>query len=190
MLLPFIAWAITGVFFFIKPGYSQAYEKLAVKTYPGISSLHTIPDNQWTEIKLVRSILGEHLLVKNQKNDWLHIDKSTQQTIHKPSSAEIRRLVSDAISHNVKRYGEIESIHGLVVSTSTGIKVTLNWNNMSIHQKGSDTDFIQTMYKIHYLQWTGVKSIDNVLGIVGLALVILLALFGVTLSLKRSNYFK
>ena len=39
------------------------------------------------------------------------------------------------------------------------------------------------MYKIHYLQWTGIKSIDKVLGIIGLVLVLLLAFLGLRMSI-------
>ena len=58
---------------------------------------------------------------------------------------------------------------------------------MTLHQQGSDAEFIDMMYRIHYLQWTGIKIIDNVLGIIGLALMIVLAGFGLLLSFKRST---
>jgi uncharacterized iron-regulated membrane protein len=54
---------------------------------------------------------------------------------------------------------------------------------MSLYQQGKDTDFINQMYKIHYLQWTGIKSIDKVLGIIGLILVLLLAFLGLRMSI-------
>jgi len=34
LLLPFIAWSATAVFFLIRPAYEQAYERLAVREYP------------------------------------------------------------------------------------------------------------------------------------------------------------
>lgn len=185
MLLPLIAWAITGVFFFIKPGYSEAYEQLAIKTYPSITSF-TIPNtSQWSEIKIIHSILGEHLLVKNEENKWSHLDRTTMQTIEMPSALQVEALIKDAIKHNTERYGNVVSLDGLTVLTSTQIEITLNWPQMSLYQQGPDTEFIDTMYQIHYLKWTGIKAVDNVLGVVGLALVIILALLGTILSFKR-----
>lgn len=185
MLLPFIAWAITGVFFFIKPGYSEAYEQLAIKTYPSINSFTTPNTNQWSEIKIIHSILGEHLLVKNEENKWSHLDRTTMQTIEMPSALQVETLIKDAIKHNVERYGNVVSLDGLTALTSTQVAITLNWSQMRLYQKGSDTEFIDTMYQIHYLKWTGIKAVDNVLGVVGLALVIILALLGTMLSFKR-----
>lgn len=185
MLLPLIAWAITGVFFFIKPGYSEAYEQLAIKTYPSINSFTTPNTNQWSEIKIIHSILGEHLLVKNEDNKWSHLDRATMQTIEIPSEQQVEALIQDAIKHNTERYGNVVSLDGLTVLTSTQIEITLNWPQMSLYQQGPDTEFIDTMYQIHYLKWTGIKAVDNVLGVVGLALVIILALLGTILSFKR-----
>jgi hypothetical protein len=56
-----------------------------------------------------------------------------------------------------------------------------------LYQKGPDTKFINNMYKAHYLQWTGIEPLDKVLGIVGLVLVVILALLGVTLTIKRKT---
>lgn len=187
MLLPFIAWAITGVFFFIKPGYSEAYEKLPVTTYPTISHFTSAEGNKWSEIRLIHSIVGEHLLVKNENNQWVHLNSATMLPIDKPSEYQVKLLIKDAIKNNVERYGELVNIDGLIASTSTNVTITLNWDTMTLHQKGLDTEFIQTMYRIHYLKWTGIKLVDNVLGVIGLVLVILLAVLGIILSFKRST---
>ena len=56
---------------------------------------------------------------------------------------------------------------------------------MRLYQKGEDTAFINTMYKIHYLQWTGIKSVDKVLGIIGLVLVVILAMLGTVMTFRR-----
>ncbi len=186
LLLPFIGWAITGVFFFVKPGYSGAYDQLRVKSYPAIQSLQLPQDNQWDEVKVFKSALGKHLLVK-ENGKSLHLDSETFEPANVPSKVEVTRLINDAIEHNPERYGVISSVVDLVAYTSTNVEITLNWQNMTLRQQGEDTAFINRMYKIHYLQWTGVDSIDKVLGIVGLGLVVLLAILGIKLSFKRSN---
>lgn len=186
MLLPFITWAVTGVFFFIKPGYSSAYEKLFISTYPLISNITLPVDNQWSEIKVLRSVIGEHFLVR-EEGVWFHLDPSTREVVKTPNEQQIKLLIGDAIKDNLERYGDIISIDGLTITTSTEVNISLNWQKMSLHQRGTDTEFISIMYQIHYLKWTGIKAIDNVLGIIGLALVLILAFVGILLSFKRSK---
>jgi hypothetical protein len=55
---------------------------------------------------------------------------------------------------------------------------------MSLQQRGKDTDRIDLLYKIHYLQWTGVKSVDRVVGFVGLMFVLTLTTLGAWLAFK------
>jgi hypothetical protein len=52
---------------------------------------------------------------------------------------------------------------------------------MSFQQRGPDTDRIDALYRIHYLQWTGVPAIDKVLGLAGIILVLALSALGVRL---------
>jgi hypothetical protein len=124
-------------------------------------------------------------LVKT-KSGWSNLDPQNNQPRTSPTQEEVRRLVSDAFTNNPQRYGEIASVHGNTVTTSTGVEVTLDWNRMSLQQKGRDTDRIDLLYRIHYLQWTGVKSIDRVVGLVGIGLVLLLTTLGAWLALGRS----
>ena len=186
MLLPFLTWAITVVFFFIKPGYSGAYEKLAIQQYPTRHQLNLPHANSWLEVRTFRSILGDHVLVKLDKQ-WLHLDTQSFEAAVEPTSANVELLITDAIKSNKKRYGDVISVDGLSAITSTDVNITLNWQKMSLHQKGNDTEFISTMYKIHYLQWTGIESIDKVMGIIGLVLVLTLALLGITLTVQRKT---
>jgi hypothetical protein len=45
LVLPVIGWTITGVIFFIKPGYQAAYDQLVVKTYP-LEKSFVIPESK------------------------------------------------------------------------------------------------------------------------------------------------
>ena len=67
MVLPFIAWAVTGVYFFIKPGYKAAYESLPIKTYAITDTIKLKGNQDWLETRIIKSILGTHLLVKTDK---------------------------------------------------------------------------------------------------------------------------
>ncbi|MDO6445900.1 PepSY domain-containing protein [Colwellia sp. 1_MG-2023] len=191
MLLPFIAWAVTGVFFFFKPGYKTAYQPLAIKTYP--VNQHVLPASNlpekkedWLEIRQLKTILGEHLLVKTTQG-WQHISPTSLNVIAPPDQQAIKKLVNDAIASNKARYGEIKSVDNFLITTSTDVRITLNWPGMTLRQQGVDTDFINTIYNIHYLRWTGIKALDQVLGVVGLFLMVLLAGLGVMMTTKRQK---
>jgi hypothetical protein len=143
------------------------------------------PDSTWKEIRYVRTILGDHLLVRTN-NGSLHLDPRTKQPRNNPSDAELREFLNDAFSANSGRYGEVKIINGNDVTTSNGIQVTLDWTRLSLQQHGPDTARIDWLYRIHYLQWTGFKSVDRVLGFVGLSLVLVLTSLGGILFFKRN----
>ena len=186
MLLPFIAWAITGVFFYFKPGYQEAYQPLLIKLYP-IEKLISLPENtQWLETRQLKTIIGDHLLVKTTSG-WQQLSPVSLAPIDKPNIDQIKLLINDAINENSDRYGVIKSIDKMLITTDTEVRITLNWQKMTLRQQGVDTDFINTIYDIHYLRWTGFKALDQVLGVVGLFLVLLLAGIGVLMTVKNSR---
>lgn len=185
LLLPLFGWAITGLVFFVKPGYAGAYEFLNPKTYPLEGSLSITPDPAWREIRCFRTILGEHLLARTDTG-WVHLNPENMQLRSAPTNEEIKLLLTDAFLADPQRYGHVISISDDVIQTNTGIEITIDWNSLSLQQRGRDTDFIDQLYKIHYLQWTGVKSIDKILGVAGIALVILLSLLGIRLAFKQN----
>src|SRR6266404_2799604 len=180
MLLPLAGWAITGAIFFLKPGYAGAYELLQVKTYPLESNIATQIDPAWLEARFVKTVLGEHLLARTSRG-WIHLDPLTMQPRPEPSADDLDALVTDAFSANPARYGRVASIEGDVITTNTGVRIELDWNRLALTQSGKDTDRIDTLYKIHYLQWTGIKGVDKVLGGLGILLVLALSLLGARL---------
>jgi hypothetical protein len=185
LVLPFVGWAVTGVFFFIKPGYSEAYQSLKVKSYPISSRLPALtPSPDWQEIRWTESVIGLHLLVK-KKDLWMQLNPVSFSEIKAPTEQSIRLLVNDAIKQDVARYGIIREVKGENIITSTDVTITIDWAQLKLRQRGADTDFIDKMYQIHYLQWTGVQSIDRVLGIIGLGAVLLLAILGLRMAFPR-----
>ena len=184
LVLPMLAWTITGLIFFIKPGYQGAYEQLSIKAYPLSASLVVIPKKEWREVRLIHSILGEHLLVKLD-NKTVHLDPVSLAVKAIPSEQELKTLLRDAFSRNSERYGDILSVNGLAVKTTTNVAVTLDWSTLRLSQSGQDTQLINQLYKIHYLQWTGHKTVDQFLGVLGLILLISLTLLGVRLYIKK-----
>ncbi len=183
MLLPFIGWAVTGAVFFIKPGYGAAYDSLAVRTYPLESPVTVRPDPAWREVRYLRTILGPHLIARTDRG-WMQLNPATLQPASAPSDEDVRRLLADALTVNPARYGHIVKILGGVATTDTGAVITFDWNRLTLQQRGRDTDRIDRLYKVHYLQWTGEKTVDKVLGLGGLLLLIALTALGATLAFR------
>jgi hypothetical protein len=184
LILPFLGWALTGFVFFLKPGYAGAYEILKIKTYRLEGSPTLSPEPNWQEFRYLKTILGTHLLVRTDTG-WQQLDPLTKLPKAKPSEADFKMLLKDAFSLNPNRYGEVASVSDLTARTNTGVEVTLDWSTLSFQQTGNDTAWIDRLYKIHYLQWTGFKTLDKAIGLVGLVLVISLTALGAGLALKR-----
>jgi hypothetical protein len=183
MILPFVGWAITGAVFFVKPGYAGAYEQLAVRTYPLDDSL-ALKGQAWREARLLKTILGTHLVVRTDAG-WRNLDPATLKIAPVPSQDRLRLLFEDAFTANPDRYGRVATQVDLTARTTTGVDVTLDWNRVALQQHGRDTDRIDMLYRIHYLQWTGIKALDNVLGLLGLVLLVTLTYLGVRLAFAR-----
>lgn len=179
MLLPLLGWAGTGAIFFIKPGYAGAYELVSVKTYPLDRPVAVTPQTGWTEVRYVKTALGEHLLARSPQG-WLHLDPVSLSPRPSPTDQQIRTLMHDAFATNPTRYGRVTAVDVdlLRATTDTGVRVTLDWKRLTLSQRGPDTDRIDWYYKIHYLQWTGHAPTDRVLGGIGLVLVVTLSLLG------------
>lgn len=184
MLLPLIGWAVTGAIFFLKPGYAGAYESLPVKTYPLATSIALEPNPAWLEVRVVKTILGEHLLARTAAG-WQQLDPRSLQPKPAPAEDQLRALLADALAINPARYGQIATVEGNAATTDTGVQVTLDWNRLALSQRGKDTDRIDFFYRIHYLQWTGIAALDKALGALGIALVLSLSLLGARLFFSR-----
>ena len=183
LVIPLLGWALTGIVFLTKPGYAGAYEQLAVKTYPLQQTFSLQPLVNWHEARLVRTVLGYHLLLAGN-GKRAHLDPQSMETRGLPSDADIKRLVYDAIGTNSQRYGAIVAVDGSRVMTSTGVEITLDWMNLSLAQAGRDTRLLDGLYKIHYLQWLGRPFPDALLGVTGIVLLLLLTGLGLAVLIS------
>lgn len=181
LLLPFLGWIVTALIFYVKPGYAEAYASLQCKTYPLDGNISVAAESAWREFRCVKTILGNHLLVRTSEG-WKQLDPATLRPRPSPAQDEIRMLLTDAFSANPQRYGNVTTIQNDSIQTSTGILILFDWNDLSLYQRGPDTDRIDLLYRIHYLQWTGVSAIDKILGPLGLVLVLMLSMFGLRLA--------
>jgi hypothetical protein len=186
LMLPIITWMLTGLFFFFKPGYADAYAALPIKQYP-ISEWPVLEANpSWQQVKVMQSILGRHVLIKDG-NGWHHLDSDGKAKLAVPSGAQLKTLVDDAITIDPERYGKIVDVNALKFVTNTGVAITLDWNSMSLRQQGRDTQMINQIYDIHYLRWTGNRTFDQFAGVIGLLSLVLLAVIGVIMSIKNKE---
>lgn len=186
MLLPFIAWSLTGLFFLIQPGYGDAYAPLAVKTY-GRGAAYTITANpEWLETRHMTTILGSHLLVRTASG-WQHLHADDASVWEAPDAASATRLFEDAIATNKARYGNLLEVSDLTALTDKGVALSLNWNTLTLGQYGRDTRWIDRLYSIHYLEWTGIDLLDSLLGLVGLALLLFMTYTGGRLAYKKGD---
>lgn len=184
MLLPLAAWAATGAVFFMKPGYGAAYDSLPIRTYPIEAAIAVRPDPSWREVRHVRTILGLHLLARTDTG-WVQFDPLTLQPAAAPRDEDVKRLIADALVANPARYGHIVSLAAGTATTDTGAEIAFDWNRMALQQRGRDTDRIDRLYKIHYLQWTGQQTADKILGLGGLVLLTVLTVLGARLAFGR-----
>ena len=189
LLLPFMAWSATGLFFLIRPAYEQAYEPLAVRQYALEQAPKVSPQPDWRELRWMQSVLGALLLVRREGSGWVQLDPVTLRERPWPAEADLRTLAGDAISANPARYGQLVTIDGRRMTTDTGVAITFDWNTLSFTQQGRDTRWIDQVYSIHYLEWTGIAAVDKVLGVTGLLLLMYMTFTGFRLvfGLDRSR---
>ena len=193
LLLPICAWSLTGFVFFVKPGYAAAYAGLRVREYPleELQAMH--PTSEWREARSLRTILGPALLIRTEQG-WSHLDPGSLRPRPLPDDTSLRRLLADAIASETARYGEIISLArhdddppSATFETSTGVTIELDWSGLSLQQSGRDTRRIDRLYRVHYLQWTGIGPLDRVLGVAGLLSLITLAILGLRLVFGNSR---
>lgn len=184
LLLPFMAWSLTGIFFLVRPGYDEAYERVPVRQYSLPQTLPVPIQPQWQEVRYLRSTLGEHLIVRDE-NGWQHLHAETAEIWPLPDAEALTQLLQDAFHFNPDRYGQVLSVEGNHAYTDTGVELTINWNTLSISQDGRDSRWIDRIYSIHYLEWTGVYITDRILGLGGLLLLIYMTYSGAIMAFGK-----
>jgi len=187
MLIPLLLWSLTGIFFLIKPGYEGAYQKISPKFYDIETAFTIVPEKGWSEIRLMRSVLGYHLLV-NADGQWQHLDPNTLKPRSAPETAELNILLTDAISKDIERYGSIIQISDNTAYTNTGVEISLDWSSLTLRQQGKDTQFIRLLYRIHYMEWLDNPSSNKVLGALAITMLLTLSAAGFIIYIKGRNY--
>lgn len=196
LVVPLIVWSVTGLLFHLKPGWSRAYDMLdaeqPLKTTE-VTPLSTVaamfPDGV-QRVELFGTELGPLYRVTTANGGAL-VDATTGAKRSPLTESDARTLATDAVSHSrVKAaYGEIAKAEVrddvVKLTFSKGPIVEVGREDARISQHGSDTERIDWLYRIHYLQWTGKKTLDRVLAIIGLALIWLVMIPGLVLAWRR-----
>lgn len=188
LLLPFLAWSLTGIFFLVRPGYDEAYERVPVRQYDLPTTINLEVDPSWKEIRLFRSVLGDHLIIQDATG-WHHLAAGTLEEWPLPDEDDLALLLQDAFQFNPDRYGRVTSVTDNTARTDTGVILNVSWPTLSITQDGRDSRWIDRIYSIHYLEWTGYLITDRILGLSGLALLIYMTYTGALMAFgkKRSS---
>ena len=183
LALPILLWAATGLLFHLKPGWEGAYAALSLPLEPlGEATPFASPaDPSWLETRRLRTVLGEHLLVRTPAG-WQHLDPRTLASLPEPAPEVLRPLIERAVAADAARDGRVTGHADGAFTTETGARVELDWSTLRLSQRAADTDRIDLLYRIHYLQWTGIAAIDRPFALLGLAALALLALAGLRLA--------
>jgi hypothetical protein len=192
-----VIWSLTGLLFHLKPGWGRAYDMLSVErhdrplaleTLQPPASIHTQGGEPILELELFDSALGPLYRVRTATGSALFDAKTGTQRVLLQEDAVL--LAKDAISRSDERgaYGEpVEEIttnESIRLVMSGGPVVLVGRNDARISQRGSDTDRIDWLYRMHYLQFTGNHTIDRLLAIVGLLLIWAVMIPGIVLFVR------
>ena len=195
LVAPLVVWSITGLLFHLKPGWSRAYDMLDVERSDSrlngtqLSALILIGEASIQHADVFDTAIGPLTRVTTAKGTSLY-EVTTGKQRSPLSEADARTLAIDAISRSPHRaeYGE----PGAVTTTDDRVRIafehaTVDVGRMDarISQRGADTDRIDWLYRIHYLQWTGNTTIDRMLAVIGLLLIWAVLIPGLVLFVRK-----
>ena len=190
-----VVWSVTGLLFHIKPGWDRAYDQLSVERrdtqlrmeeMTGLQSLGGAPI---TRIELFDTAIGPLYRARTATGTELFDAKTGRLRVL--DTSDVRTLVADAVSRSPHKsaYGDVVDVKldgdSGRVTLSGGPVVELGLHDARASQHGPDTDRIDWLYRIHYLQWTGNRSVDRWLAVAGLALIWAVMIPGIVLFVSR-----
>jgi uncharacterized iron-regulated membrane protein len=194
LAVPLVIWSITGLLFHLKPGWSRAYDMLSwerpLDQLPAATpdALAAAAGGRIDRLDLAGSALGPLYRVTASSGSVL-LDAQLHR--RSPLSVEdARTLATDAVARSpyAADYGALRDarIAGRNVRvTFEHADVDVDRDSAVILQRGRDTDRIDWLYRLHYLSWTGNRTLDKLLASAGLALIWLVMIPGLVLFVRR-----
>ena len=196
--LPLLLWTATGLLFLYKPGWGPAYEPLSVARSEGQLSLESLvaPGALATlrgagrgavrRVELWPTVSGPVYRIERGAGVLL-VDAATGAVLSPLGESLGRRWVEDAVSRSAHpaSYGEVREVTleggQLHVDYVSGARVSLNRQDGKLRRGGPDRRRIDWLYRVHYLQWTGVEGLDRALALGAIAATWVTTLLGVLL---------
>ncbi len=185
-------WSVTGLLFHLKPGWDRAYDMLSAERggplHPARLVAPATAGDDITGLELIDTALGPLYRVTNAGGSFL-VDATTGTRRSPLAEADARTLALDAVSRSKHPYGGVGSVtmrdDAVVLVFSGGATVEVSRADARMSQRAHDTDRIDWLYRIHYLQWTGNKTIDRAFAVFGLALIWAVVIPGLVLFVRR-----
>lgn len=190
-------WSITGLLFHLKPGWDRAYDQLSAERRgsalrpDAVVSLAALANpGPIVRVELFDTALGPLYRVGSETGDEL-FDATTGRRRSPLDADDARALAGDAVARSPHRdaYGALEDVtlDGDIARLrfADGPVVELGRRDARMSQHGSDTERIDWLYRIHYLQWTGNHTIDRGFAMFGLALIWAVIIPGIVLFVRR-----
>ena len=196
LLIPFLLWTATGLLFLLKPGWASAYEMLdafdpspldlGAVLAPGDALRQAGVAEPLQRLELGQTALGPLYRVRLREEGGAArlIDARSGRIVSPLTEDQARAIAAGAASRaNAReRYGAVVESNGVEdavdVRFAGGAIVTVGRNDLNVSQRGLDTNRIDALYRIHYLQWTGHPSVDRALAIVAIGGTWVLAILG------------
>lgn len=204
LFVPLLVWAVTGLLFQLKPGWSRAYEMLSMEqplpetmpTVVGIDALLRAPAGAAPcaprRVELLNTVLG--LVYRVRGGACAGIFDAVTGRKRALGPAEFARIAEHIVATHpgYQRLPTPAVVAGDAASATLkfrdSITVTLGLQDWTLSQRGADTDRIDWWYRLHYLQWTGNRAVDRVVGMVGLGAIWVVTGAGLVLWWQRRRH--
>lgn len=191
LVAPLVVWSITGLLFHLKPGWKRAYDMVSIEkpidqplTTTNVVAVQSLPP--FKRLELFGTALGPMYRLDRS----VLIDATTGKSRSPLSNEDARTLAQDAVARSAQRAGYGTFVDAKADESTVHVRfanavVDVDRASGSLSQRGADTERIDWLYRIHYLKWTGVASVDRVLAIVGLGLIWFAMFAGIVLYVRR-----
>ena len=204
LALPVVLWMGTGVLFHVKHRYAEAYEALKVPAPQADWARATVPPSQagGAVLALFTHPSGVPAYLVARGDDARVVDAATGEELPPADTRTTRAWMEAAVkaSAHAHRYGSAEQTSEDVQEHSTlagrplpahryafrsgGKVVTVSRLTGEVTQTGALNTFIDTTYKVHYLQWTPWAPVNLTLLAVAVPLMLFLAFTGLRLAIR------
>jgi len=182
LVLPLLVWTATGLLFLVKPGWRGAYEPLQALREDPVDLGEVVPlalvageAGAVSRVELASTALGPLYRLSGPGLDARLVDARTGAVLSPLAPEAGATIAADAAARAQAsaRYGAVvdarEDGDAIAVSFEGGALVRVGRTDLSLSQSGPDTALIDALYRIHYLQWTGVAAVDRSLVLAAIA---------------------